>query len=194
MENESSVTKQDKKGGWLREIINFALIAVFIVLPFRLFIAEPFIVSGESMDPTFGNGEYLIVDQLSYRFETPKRESVVIFKYPRDPSKYFIKRIIGLPGETLNVRDGEVFIKSKNSPGEIKLSEPYLKFFKNDNFQVTLAADEYFVLGDNRPRSSDSRFWGPLQKKLIVGRPILRLLPITAISLFPGDYSGQTAQ
>ena len=86
-----------KKSGWLREIINFILIAVFVILPFRLFVAQPFIVSGESMDPTFATGDYLIIDQISYRFEGPKRDSVLIFKYPNDPSKYFIKRIIGLP-------------------------------------------------------------------------------------------------
>ena len=88
-----------KKSDFIWETVKFAIFALVIVLPIRIYIAQPFIVSGSSMDPTFDNGHYLIVDQLSYRFEKPKRGEVIIFKYPNDPSKFFIKRIIGLPGE-----------------------------------------------------------------------------------------------
>ncbi|MCI5108720.1 MAG: signal peptidase I [Candidatus Pacebacteria bacterium] len=167
----------------LTEIFQFALIAVFIILPFRLFVAQPFLVNGQSMYPTFNNGDYLIVDQLSYRFEDPERGSVLIFRYPNDPSTFFIKRIIGLPGEKIEIEGNVVKID-----GEV-LSEEYVKLTKTDNLSVTLAPDEYFVMGDNRSGSSDSRYWGPLEKKHIIGRPIIQLIPINQISIFPGDYS-----
>ena len=137
------------------------------------------------MDPTFGNGEYLIVDELTYHFRPPERGSVLIFKYPRDPKKYFVKRVIGLPGETVEIREGVV-----NVDGET-LREPYVRFEKKDNLTFTLAADEYFVMGDNRLGSADSRIWGILPREDIVGRVFIRMYPLTEIGLFPGkaNYS-----
>lgn len=166
----------------LKEIFEFALIAIFIVLPFRLFIAQPFLVNGQSMYPAFNNGDYLIVDQLTYRFQEPKRESVLIFKYPNDPSKYFIKRVIGLPGEHLEIKEGQVYINGE------KLEENYIELTKIDNLSVTLDNDKYFVMGDNRAGSSDSRAWGPLEEKYIIGRPVIQLLPVTDLSILPGNY------
>ncbi len=173
---------------FLSELIRFVLIAVFVVLPIRVFIAQPFIVSGSSMDPTFKNGEYLIVDEISYRFEEPVRGDVVIFKYPNDPSKYFIKRIIGLPGETVSISGNSVQIKNETSPDGITLDETYLSHLTLSRTDVTLADDEYFVMGDNRTASSDSRIWGPLPRDLIIGRAFVRLLPVTKIALFPGVH------
>jgi signal peptidase I len=135
------------------------------------------------MDPTFKTGEYLIVDELSYHFGEPERGSVLIFKYPKDPSKYFIKRVIGLPGETVQIKDGDVTIVNKENPKGFALNEPYVKFEKKDNLLVTLAAKEYFVMGDNRLGSADSRLWGPVPEDNIIGRPIIRFFPP---SLFPG--------
>lgn len=181
--------KSKKKGGFFMEIVKFTTIAVIIVVPFRLFIAQPFIVSGASMDPTFENGEYLIVDQLSYRFEEPKRESVIVFKYPKDVSKFFIKRIIGLPGETVEISGTKVTIKNAEHPDGVVLNEPYVavNHEKQDSMTVTLKADEYFVMGDNRMGSSDSRTWGPVNTKLITGRPLMRLLPLQKIGFLPGN-------
>lgn len=170
------------------ELIRFVLVAVFIVLPIRIFIAQPFIVSGSSMDPTFENGEYLIVDEISYRFEEPQRGDVIIFKYPNDPSKFFIKRIIGLPGETVTVSGSSVRIKSTLHPDGVPLDEAYLSHPTLGNVDVTLEDDEYFVMGDNRPASSDSRVWGPLDRDFIVGRALVRLLPVTKMNLFPGVH------
>lgn len=171
------------------EIIRFVFIAVFVVLPIRIFIAQPFIVSGSSMDPTFKNGEYLIVDEISYRFEDPQRGDVVIFKYPLDTSKYFIKRIIGLPGEHLTITGNTIAVTSAENPEVLRLDEAFLSHQTFGNVDIVLGKDEYFVMGDNRPASSDSRIWGPLKKEFITGRAFVRLLPIKRTSLFPGSHS-----
>ena len=188
---ESTITKppeqQKKTKGFLNEIIDFILIAVFIVIPFRVFVAQPFVVNGASMDPTFKNGEYLIVDQLSYRFDPPERGSVLIFKYPKDPSKHFIKRVIGLPNETISLNSGKVTIKNSSNPKGFSLNEPYIEHEKKDSFTITLDDNEYFVLGDNRAGSADSRIWGPVPEENVVGRPIIRLLPLSELDFMPGD-------
>ena len=179
------------KDSSFKELVKFAILAIVIVFPIRTFIAQPFVVSGASMDPTFWDGEYLIVDEISYRFKEPERGEVIIFKYPLNPSKYFIKRIIGLPGETLVIRGDGVNISTANGQ-EIKWNEPYVDESNRqtyDNITVTLNNDEYYVLGDNRSGSSDSRVWGPVPRSYVIGRPFLRLMPPKKLSLFPGDYS-----
>lgn len=175
-----------KRENFWVETLKFTVIALLIVIPFRYFIAQPFVVSGESMAPTFIDGQYLIVDEISYRFSPPARGDVLVFKYPYDKSKDFIKRVIGLPGETVILENGTVSIKK----GETitVLNEPYVESKTDDNMTVTLKKDQYFVLGDNRPESLDSRIWGPLSKKLIIGRPVARLLPFNTMTLFPGAY------
>src|SRR5690606_26463161 len=170
------------------EIARFALIALIIVLPVRWFVAQPFIVSGASMEDTFHDREYLIVDQLSYRFHEPERGDVIIFKYPNDPSKYFIKRIIALPGETISLSGSSVTIKNENDPEGFELNEPYAQIGNGSPEQtVSLGEDEYFVMGDNRDHSSDSRVWGVLNREEIVGRAFLRLLPPQRMDLLPGQ-------
>lgn len=188
---------QIKKESFFKEIIKFALLAAVIVLPIRLFIAQPFVVSGGSMDPTFGNGQYLIVDQISYRFEEPKRGDVIIFKYPLDTKKFFIKRIIGLPLETVEMRDGQIFIRNGENKNGLALKEPYIddaRKSRSGELSITLKDDEYFVMGDNRNESSDSRIWGPLKRRLIVGRPFVRLFPVGKISLLPGAAAPVAAE
>lgn len=139
------------------------------------------------MEPTYVNGEYLIIDQITYRFNEPKRGDVITFRYPEDPSVFFIKRIVGLPGETVVV-DDEIVTVTIPGVETIQLVEPYAKFdgplFGRQS--LTLEDDEYYVLGDNRPRSADSRVWGALPKENIMGRAFLRLLPITNIDYLPG--------
>ncbi len=169
------------------EIAKFALIALVIVLPIRWFIAQPFIVSGASMEDTFHDKEYLIVDQISYRFDDPKRGDVIIFKYPKDPSKYFIKRVIATPGETITIDGQQVTITNSEHPEGFILEEPYASIGNGLGGQVlSLGTDEYFVMGDNRDHSSDSRVWGTLKKDEIVGRAFLRLLPPSRLGVFPG--------
>lgn len=178
----------NKQENSFKEILKFALIAIIIVVPIRFFVAQPFIVSGASMESTFSNGQYLIVDQLSYRFNSPKRGDVIIFRYPKDPSKFFIKRIIGLPGESIEIQNKTITIRDENNPGGLVLSEPYLddSNVRSSFITISLADNEYFVLGDNRKASSDSRIWGALDEELIIGRALIRLFPINTIKIFPG--------
>jgi signal peptidase I len=177
----------DKGSGFFTELLKFALVALIIVVPIRFFVAKPFIVSGASMDPTFKTGQYLIVDELTYHFNDPKRGDVIIFKYPKDPSQYFIKRIIGLPGETVDIKAGEVYVTKTN--GEVlHLTEDYIQNVGNGtDLSVTIPADQYFVMGDNRPESSDSRYWGLLPRKNIIGRAFVRLLPVNLVGVLPGS-------
>lgn len=178
-------TKASSSNFW-KELVKLVLLSLLIVVPFRLYIAQPFIVDGASMDPTFETGDYLIVDEITYRFETPKRGSILIFKYPIDPRKSFIKRVIGLPEETVSISDGQVTITNIDRPEGFVIDEPYVKLDKKDNLNYTLGANEYFVMGDNRLASADSRIWGPVPEGNIVGRPIIRFFPP---ALFPGDNS-----
>jgi signal peptidase I len=191
-DESKAVPQNDKKGFWapLREsvweFIKFFIIAAAIVLPIRLWVAQPFIVSGSSMLPTFENGEYLIINEFSYHFREPARGEVIIFRYPQDTSKFFIKRIIGLPGERLVIKNSEINIYNKDYPGGMTISESYLpQNIKMADMQLDLSDKEYFVLGDNRPASSDSRFWGPLNEKFVIGKVWLRLWPFEKISVFP---------
>lgn len=180
--------KQQKRDSFFVELIKFALIAIVIVLPIRLFIAQPFIVSGASMDPTFQDGEYLIVDEISYRFVEPERGEVIIFRFPENPSKFFIKRIIGLPGETISLNNrGSITISNPEKPEGFVLDQSFLSVETRGIEFITLSDTEYFVLGDNRPASSDSRIWGPLEEDLIIGKAFLRLFPVTSVSVLPGE-------
>lgn len=182
---------QEKNSSFFTELLKFALVALIIVVPVRLFVAQPFIVSGASMDPTFKTGQYLIVDELTYHFSPPARGDVIVFRYPKDPSQFFIKRIIGLPGETVRIASGEVSVV-ETSGTVVKLNEGYVVNVGNGaDLSVTLAANDYFVMGDNRPESSDSRVWGVLPKENIMGRALLRLLPLQSIGIFPGSVSAK---
>lgn len=179
--------QQSIKNSWL-DITRFAFIAILIILPIRWFVAQPFIVSGASMEETFHNNEYLIVDQLTYRLDDPRRGDVIIFRYPNDTSKYFIKRIIGLPSETVKIEGDVVTIINDDNPDGFILNEPYIRTMSAENAKTQLlGTDEYFVMGDNRDHSSDSRSWGVLHRDEIVGRALLRLLPPNKLSVMPGS-------
>jgi len=179
MEREFSFARSAK------EFVKFLLIASAIAIPIRYFIAQPFIVKGASMIPTFENQEYLIVDELSYFLREPKRGEVIVFRYPLDSRQFFIKRIVGLPGETVEIEDGKVKISAEDGKDGRVLDEPYIpKDLRTDgNVKVALGAEAYFVLGDNRMQSSDSRMWGALPRSLITGRALLRAWPISRAGL-----------
>lgn len=170
------------------DFVKYAIVALAIVIPFRIYVAQPYVVSGSSMDPTFKDADYLIVDQISKRFEETPRGSVVIIKYPVDPSKFFIKRLIGFPGDTIEIKNGKVLIFNKINPEGRELKEPYVVYPKTENFKIELADDQYFVMGDNRAGSSDSRIWGAVPKKYIIGRPFVRLFPVNKIEFWPGIF------
>ncbi len=178
--------EQQKKKSTFRDFVEAFVIALLIALPIKYFVASPFIVRQTSMFPTFKDGDYLIVDKLSYKFEPPKRDDVVVFKPPFGDNTYFIKRIIGLPGETVIVNSGGVTIKNAEHPDGFKLDEPYVSSERDNNSIVTLDNKSYFVMGDNRSVSSDSRNWGPLSIDHISGRAMFRLFPLSSIDYMPG--------
>lgn len=168
-----------KAGLFIFEIVKVVLISLAIILPIRYFLVQPFYVEGASMEPSFYNKEYLIIDEISYRFADPQRGEVIILKNPGDRRFYFIKRVIGLPGEKLAVLNGRVFINDK------QLVETYIKNFSIDDYgPITLASDEYFVMGDNRSNSSDSRYFGALKRKDVIGRVWVRGWPLDRFNTF----------
>ncbi len=177
---DSKIFKNFFSGLW--EIIEVLAIALVIVVVVRTYLVQPFLVSGASMYPTFSDGNYLIIDKLSYRFKEPERGEVIVFHYPKDHSTFYIKRIIGLPGEKIVSENGKIKIIKDNK--EQKLNESYLRDSFHDNFSYSLGKDEYFVMGDNRNRSSDSRYWGPVKTDEIVGLVKLRIFPIKDFDLF----------
>jgi signal peptidase I len=167
------------------ELIKIAVIAFVIVAPIRYFIFQPFIVSGASMVPNFSSGDYLIIDEISYRFSEPQRGDVIVFNasfIKGYSGQRFIKRIIGLPGETVDIKNGKVSI-IENGKAKV-LDENYLpeNIKTYGDVKDTLKTDEYFVLGDNRDYSYDSRMWGVVAKKDIIGKALIRVLPITNFS------------
>ncbi|MDO8594194.1 MAG: signal peptidase I [bacterium] len=185
--------KKENAKGSVFEFVKFALIAVVIVVPVRLFIAQPFVVSGASMVPSFQSGHYLIIDEISYRFEEPKRGEVIVFRFPFDTGKFLIKRVAGLPGETVSIKGDEVTITNKAHPEGFLWQQGEFNSSRKDAEQMmTLADDEYFVLGDNRDESADSRLWGKLKREFIVGRPLIRLFPFSQIGVFPGEWEQET--
>ncbi len=182
--------KPETKEESIWDIVRFTIIALLIVIPLRMFVAQPFIVSGDSMFPTFHNSEYLIIDELSYRITDPHRGDVIVFRYPKNPSRFFIKRVIGLPGETITIHNNKVTIVNTDNPQGFVLDEPYVDDPVLGNVTTVLKDNEYFVMGDNRPASSDSRAWGPLPENYIIGRAFLRILPINKASIMPGHVKG----
>lgn len=170
----------------LWEVMEVVVVAVVTVFLVRTFLVQPFLVSGASMEPNFGSGNYLLIDEITYRLREPERGEVVVFKYPSDPSVYYIKRIVGLPGEEISIKNGSVYIANSEMPKGGVLNEYYLRpeLKTAGNMSVKLGEKEYFVLGDNRSHSFDSRSWGTLDRKNIIGLARLRLLPVTAAAVF----------
>ncbi len=176
---------------FLLEIIQIMVIAAAIIIPIRYFLIQPFYVKGASMEPEFYDHEYLIIDELSYRLNEPARGDIIVFRYPRDPSEFFIKRVIGLPGETVEVDDGRITLVNEEHPDGVQLDESYLDVqFSAGHKEVQLGEGEYFVLGDNRDASLDSRSFGAIHRDLIVGKVWLRGLPLNKITVFsPPSYN-----
>ena len=170
----------------LLEIFEIAVIAVVAVFLVRTFLVQPFLVSGASMSPNFSNGDYVLVDELTYRIRPPERGEVVVFHDPEDYGTYFIKRVIGLPGEKVTIASDTVTIYNASHPAGFTLDESYLPLgtLTTGTENYTLSSSTYLMLGDNRPESYDSRSWGPLPAKNIVGLVRIRLWPLDAITAF----------
>ncbi len=178
MAKEEDASK--KRGGflegryWLRDLI-LSLLLAFIVI---VFFYQPVQVEGTSMMPELYNRERLFINKFVYRFEPIHRFDIVVFHYPLDPTKSYIKRVVGLPGEWVSIRNGEVYINGK------PLKESFIprSYLDQDNFRATyVPPHHYFVLGDHRDDSNDSREWGPVDRKYIYGKAVFVYWPLSQI-------------
>jgi signal peptidase I len=184
--NPSPDSPNESKGS----LVTYTVIALGLALAIRFFVAAPYVVQGASMDPTFHDWHYLIIDRVAYDIGEPKRGDVIVFDLPQEGGRSLIKRIIGLPGETVVLQGGEVSIFNTEHPKGLRLEEPYLdpnNLGGEGNMKITLEEGQYFVLGDNRKVSADSRLWGTLPREAIVGRALIRLYPFNTISILPGE-------
>lgn len=171
------------------EVAEIVLVSVVTVFLIRSFLIQPFLVSGASMEPNFASNNYLLIDEITYLLRDPQRGEVIVFRYPNDPSTYYIKRVIGLPGERVEVKGGSVYVFDQDGSKKMFSEENYLPSgLKTSGIaSVQLGEKEYFVLGDNRNYSYDSRSWGKLGRDNIIGLARLRLLPVTQAKVF--DYT-----
>jgi len=174
------------------EIVKVVSISLAIILPVRYYLIQPFYVKGASMEPNFHDHEYLIIDEISYRLKTPERGQVIVFRYPKNPQEYFIKRVIGLPNEEVQIKDGQVIIYNDQNPDGKALAEDYLvqdlNTYNNSEIRIELNSEEYFVLGDNRSASKDSRSFGPVNKSFITGKVLFRGWPLDNITVFDKNF------
>ncbi len=170
------------------ELFKVTVISLAIILPVRYYLIQPFYVRGASMEPNFYNHEYLIIDQISFRFREIKRGEVIVFRYPRNPQEYFIKRVVALPSESIEIKEGDVYIYNEKNPQGVLIEEPYLdeRYLSSYSSEekINLNSQEFYVLGDNRSSSMDSRNFGPLNEEFITGRVFLRGLPISRAAFF----------
>lgn len=178
-QNPTITKSKNELLNFIWETIKVIVISLAIILPIRYYLVQPFFVKGASMESNFEDGDYLLVDEISYRFSEPDRGDVIVFRYPEDKSQFFIKRIIGLPLETVEVKNNKVTIYNEGNPNGEALKENYLDKGQETlgNMILRLDKNEYFVLGDNRLQSSDSRRWGPVGRSLITGKVFLRAWP-----------------
>jgi len=186
---ELELTPVQKVIRFVWDLVKVVCVSLAIIIPVRYFLIQPFYVKGASMEPSFYDHEYLIINEISYRISAPERGDIIVFKYPKDPSQYFIKRIIGLPNEKIEIADGRVYVyaevdsKVKKMLDESLYLDPEVKTTNSKSW--VLGHDEYYVLGDNREYSLDSRGFGPVYRDLIVGKVWLRGWPISRAAIFP---------
>lgn len=170
------------------ETVKIVVLALAIIIPIRYFLVQPFFVKGASMETTFEDSDYILIDEITYRFREPERGEIVVFRSPQNTSEFFIKRIIGLPEETIEIKNNKVVVHNKKNPqGKIIDESAYLdkEQYTTGDIKIKLDPNEYFVMGDNRIHSSDSRRWGPVNKSLITGRVFFRAWPVNKAEKFP---------
>lgn len=177
---DNNISMRREAVAFIWETVKVVVISLAIIIPVRYFLVQPFFVKGASMENTFEDGDYILIDEISYRFNDPQRGDILVFRFPEDHAQFFIKRIIGLPGETVEIKNDRVKIYNLQHPGGFVLDEPYLASGQHTlgDLRVKLDSNEYFMLGDNRLQSSDSRRWGPLNISLVTGRVFLRAWPV----------------
>ena len=173
-------------GLFFLELVKVVVLAGVTIVLVRHFVFKPFYVQGQSMSPNFEQSDYLIIDQFTYglRGQTPARGDVIVFRAPVDDKEFYLKRVIGLPGERVKVEAGSVFIYNDAHPQGMMLDEGYIPEVTPGSAQVTLEEGQYFVMGDNRDESFDSRRFGAIDEDAIVGKVWIRGWPIHRVSLF----------
>lgn len=175
------------------EVFKVVVISLVIIVPIRYYVIKPFYVKGASMEPNFHDHEYLIIDEISYRFNQPERGEIVVFKDPLQSGQYLIKRIIALPNERVTIKNGLITVYTADDKSGILLQEPYLEpgTKTNGTVEVVLSPDEYLVLGDNRTHSLDSRIFGPIKRQAIIGRVWWRGWPLDKMGVLtqPVEYN-----
>lgn len=207
LKNEGSKLPPEEEylsiGGLLLEMVKVFLLAVVIIIPVRVFLFQPFFVQGSSMEPNFEDGQYLVISEFGYKqttvdaieklgftvrpFKEIARQDVAVFRYPKHPEQYFIKRVIGLPGEAVEIKKGKVIIYNGTHPEGFTLDESaYLSpaVVTQDMSRVSVGENEYFMMGDNRTQSYDSRSIGPVNKDKIIGRVLMRAWPLGYFSVY----------
>lgn len=188
-ENANYTNKLQNLGGlaFVWETVKIVVLSLAIIVPIRYYLVQPFFVKGASMETTFEDGNYILIDEVSYRFHDPERGEIIVFRFPEDRSQFFIKRIIGLPNETVEIKNDSVLIYNKQHPAGFVLEEKYLSGGQHTvgDMRIRLDPNEYFVMGDNRLHSSDSRRWGPLNRSLITGKVFFRAWPVNDFGGIP---------
>ena len=202
-EQNTSETEYLGIGGLLLEMVRVFILAVIIIIPVRVFLFQPFFVQGSSMEPNFQDGEYLVISEFGYKqtnigwFDSPwfqvkpfqkiARQDIAVFRFPKNTEEFFIKRIIGLPGESVEIKRGKVILYNQEHPEGWVLDESaYIgpDVLTQDMPRVQIGEDQYFLMGDNRMFSYDSRAFGPVGKDKVIGRVLLRSWPTSRLSLY----------
>ena len=173
---DSSRRRENRLLQLLGELFQTAIIAILLFIAINLVTAR-IRVEGISMEPSLQDGQFLVVNRLAYRWKEPKRGDIIVFRFPSDPKRRFIKRVIGLPGEVVAVHDGQLYING------LTLAEPYITETPRYQGDWRLSPYEVFVLGDNRNNSSDSQNWGPLHVDEIIGKAVLVYWPLETVGL-----------
>jgi signal peptidase I len=180
---------------FLYDIFKTVTTVLGIAFLIRFFLIQPFYISGSSMEPTFENNQYIIVDQISPHFRPYERGEVIVFRYPNNVAFQYIKRVIGLPGDMVKIQDNKIYIYNQAHPDGAVLAENYTQGVTAPHFQsattFTVPPDEYFVMGDNRQHSEDSRDFGPVKRSLIIGRVWVRLYPFNQFAVLGRPIYGQ---
>ncbi|MEK7526768.1 MAG: signal peptidase I [Patescibacteria group bacterium] len=182
----------ERLGAFILDILQVVVFAVAIFLFVYLLVLQPHKIKGQSMDPTFKDSEFLLTDKITYRFGEPKRGDVVVFKAPPDDKDEYIKRIIGLPGDTVKVQGGKVYVNNTLLDEKAYLDTSVVTqpgIFAAEGREIKVSQGEYFLMGDNRPHSFDSRNFGPISQEKFTGRAWVSYWPPQKAGVVPEvDY------
>lgn len=178
MEDAEKITAESQPSSWWKEILQSLVIAAVLALIIRSFLFTPFYIPSPSMEPTLYPGDRIIVNRLAYRLGDPQRGDIVVFRYPLDPRRDLIKRVVAVGGDTVEVRNNILYINGRPQ-NETNYLPPGVAY--SDFGPVKVPAGSYFMMGDNRNNSADSRVWGTLDRKFIIGKAVVIYWPLDRI-------------